>query len=75
MKSDEIFQTISKYHPELSLLGVSRIGLFGSALRGEMRPESDLDFLVEFRSGEKIMTTSASLRKCWNVSSVARSIC
>ncbi|MDZ4184147.1 MAG: nucleotidyltransferase family protein [Desulfuromonadales bacterium] len=53
MKSDEIFQTISRYHPELSLLGVSRIGLFGSALRGEMRPESDLDFLVEFRSGEK----------------------
>lgn len=53
MKSDEIFQTISRYHAELSRLGVSRIGLFGSAVRGETRPESDLDFLVEFRPGEK----------------------
>ena len=37
----------------MSLLGVSRIGLFGSAVREEMTPESDLDFLVEFRPGEK----------------------
>ena len=53
MKSDEIFQTIGRYHLELSRLGVSRLGLFGSAVRNETRPESDLDFLVEFRSGEK----------------------
>lgn len=53
MKFDEIFQTIGRYHSELSRLGVSRLGLFGSAVRNETRPESDLDFLVEFRSGEK----------------------
>lgn len=53
MKSSEIFQTISKHHADLSRLGVSRIGLFGSAVRDEMTPESDLDFLVEFRVGEK----------------------
>ena len=28
-------------------LGVRRLGLFGSAVRGESRPDSDLDFLVE----------------------------
>lgn len=53
MKSDEIFQTIISHRSELSRLGVSRIGLFGSAVREEARPESDLDFLVEFRPGEK----------------------
>lgn len=53
MKSDEIFQTIIGHQDELSRLGVSRIGLFGSVVRGEAKPESDLDFLVEFRPGEK----------------------
>lgn len=31
--------------------GVRRIGLFGSALRGELRPDSDIDLLVEFERG------------------------
>ena len=53
MNQNEIFQTIGRHHSEFSLLGVSRIGLFGSAVRGEATPESDLDFLVEFRPGEK----------------------
>lgn len=32
----------------LRSLGVRRIGLFGSVLRGESRPDSDIDVLVEF---------------------------
>ncbi len=31
--------------------GVRRLGLFGSALRGELRPGSDIDLLVEFNPG------------------------
>jgi len=31
--------------------GVKRIGLFGSAVRGEMKTESDIDILVEFEEG------------------------
>ena len=27
---------------------ILRLSLFGSALRGELRPDSDIDFLVEF---------------------------
>ena len=53
MKSDDIFQSIMSHQSSLARLGVSRIGLFGSAVRGEAKPESDLDFLVEFRPGEK----------------------
>lgn len=33
--------------------GIRRLSLFGSVLRGEATPESDVDFLVEFRPGRK----------------------
>lgn len=29
-----------------------RLGLFGSALRGELGPDSDIDLLVEFEPGQ-----------------------
>jgi predicted nucleotidyltransferase len=31
--------------------GIRRLGLFGSGLRGELRPDSDIDLLVEFEPG------------------------
>ena len=31
--------------------GIRRLALFGSALRDDFRPESDLDLLVEFETG------------------------
>ena len=31
--------------------GASNIRIFGSVARGEAKPESDVDFLVEFRHG------------------------
>jgi predicted nucleotidyltransferase len=34
--------------------GVKELSLFGSAVRGEMRPESDIDILVEFESWVRI---------------------
>jgi predicted nucleotidyltransferase len=34
--------------------GVKELALFGSAVRGEMRPESDLDIMVEFEPGARI---------------------
>ena len=38
---EELAELCRRYH-------VKRLELFGSAARGELRPESDLDFLVEF---------------------------
>ena len=32
-------------------LGIARLSLFGSALRDDFRPDSDLDLLVEFLPG------------------------
>jgi uncharacterized protein len=34
-------------------MGVVRLALFGSVLRGEATPESDIDLLVEFAPGAK----------------------
>lgn len=31
--------------------GIRRLGLFGSALHGRLRPDSDIDLLVEFEPG------------------------
>jgi predicted nucleotidyltransferase len=33
--------------------GVERLGLFGSYKRGDQKKESDIDFLVEFKAGQK----------------------
>ncbi|HXP85816.1 MAG TPA: nucleotidyltransferase family protein [Bryobacteraceae bacterium] len=33
---------------------VKELALFGSAVRGEMRPESDIDIMVEFEPGARI---------------------
>jgi uncharacterized protein len=38
---------------EIRALGVNRLALFGSVLRGEARPDSDGDILVEFSPGAK----------------------
>ena len=34
--------------------GIARLSLFGSVLRGTDRPDSDVDFLVEFLPGRRI---------------------
>src|SRR5438045_7099248 len=39
--------------PEIRALGVARLALFGSVLRGDARPDSDVDLLVQFSPGAK----------------------
>jgi predicted nucleotidyltransferase len=34
--------------------GIARLALFGSVLRGQERPDSDVDLLVEFLPGQRI---------------------
>jgi uncharacterized protein len=38
---------------EILALGVARLALFGSVLRGSPSPHSDVDILVQFRPGAK----------------------
>ena len=49
----DILNTLDQNRFRLRALGVKRMGLFGSFVRGEQRPDSDIDLLVEFEPGRK----------------------
>jgi predicted nucleotidyltransferase len=45
---DLIFKRILDEKKQLAFYGVKNIGLFGSFVRGDQTPSSDIDILVEF---------------------------
>jgi predicted nucleotidyltransferase len=49
----EILRRIQRHREEIRALGVEGLGLFGSFVRGEQGPQSDVDLLVRFRPQEK----------------------
>lgn len=50
MDKDEVIRLIKEHYNVLSAeYGVSRIGIFGSAVKGTMTEDSDLDIVVEFK--------------------------
>ena len=46
-------ELLRAHRAELHGFGVARLGLFGSVVRDEAGPESDVDVLVEFEAGKK----------------------
>jgi uncharacterized protein len=48
MTRAEARHRLSAHREELASLGVRSLDLFGSVARGEARPDSDVDLLVEF---------------------------
>jgi predicted nucleotidyltransferase len=50
---DETIRRLQEAEPEIRRLGVRRLALFGSVLRDQAGPESDVDVLVEFAHGAK----------------------
>jgi uncharacterized protein len=49
----EVLARLRAAAPDLRALGVERLGLFGSFVRDEATPESDVDVLVDFAAGRK----------------------
>jgi uncharacterized protein len=49
----EAVNRLSSCESEIRALGVSRLALFGSVLRGQAHPDSDVDVLVQFAAGTK----------------------
>lgn len=48
-----VFSLLNENKVKLSQFGVKKIGLFGSYVKNQQNEKSDLDFLVEFKKGEK----------------------
>jgi len=49
----DILNVLDQNRSYLRELGVRKIGLFGSFVRGEQRHDSDIDLLIEFDPGRK----------------------
>jgi predicted nucleotidyltransferase len=47
MKRDDIIKTLRDREADLRAHGVTHAALFGSVARGEQRPDSDVDILVD----------------------------
>ncbi len=57
----DILNVIDQNRSVLRALGVIKIGLFGSFVRGEQHQESDIDLLIEFEPGRKTFDTLMEL--------------
>jgi len=53
LTKDGVIGTIRKSTLELKSFGVKSIGLFGSFVRSQSSPDSDVDILVEFDAGKR----------------------
>lgn len=49
----EVVRRLQGAQEQIRALGARRIALFGSFVRSEARPDSDVDLLVEFEPGRK----------------------
>ncbi len=50
---DEILSRLKDHEPQFRDLGVRRMGLFGSFVRGRQAPDSDVDVLLDFEPSMK----------------------
>ncbi|MCU0799913.1 MAG: nucleotidyltransferase family protein [Candidatus Thermoplasmatota archaeon] len=53
LSSDQVLSRIRDNRSALKSLGIERIGLFGSYIRGEQKEGSDIDIIVSFKAGEE----------------------
>jgi hypothetical protein len=53
MRRDEVIARLKQAEPALRARGIRRAAVFGSVARGEDRPDSDIDVLVEFEPGQE----------------------
>jgi uncharacterized protein len=53
MTASEIIKELKRLAPRLKAEGVIRLAIFGSRARGDHRPDSDLDILIDVESGRK----------------------
>lgn len=60
-EKQDLFALLEQNSAHVRSLGVERLGVFGSTVRGEQTVDSDIDVLVEFAKGKKSFDTFMSL--------------
>ena len=50
MTRDQVLKKLQEHKEEIRQFGVTRLCLFGSFARGSQNEQSDVDFVVEFKS-------------------------
>lgn len=55
MDRSAILARLKEHEAELRRRGVARVALFGSAARGEARPDSDIDLMVDVDPAECLL--------------------
>jgi uncharacterized protein len=53
MRRDDVIAILKRAEPALRARGIRHAAVFGSIARGEDRPDSDIDILVEFVPGQE----------------------
>lgn len=61
LSAEQVVTRITAAESEIRALGVERLALFGSVLRGEATARSDVDLLVEFVPGRKTFSRFLAL--------------
>lgn len=53
MKKSSVVKRLQSLKDKLGAVGVCQLGLFGSTVRGENTPKSDIDILIDFEAGQE----------------------
>ncbi|MBO7144324.1 MAG: nucleotidyltransferase family protein [Salinivirgaceae bacterium] len=53
MKKSSVLHRLNSLKEQLSNVGVSQLGLFGSTVRGDNTAHSDIDILLDFKEGQE----------------------
>ncbi len=65
MDKEKVIETLRENRPLLARYHVRSLSVFGSVVRGEARPDSDVDILVEFEPDAPVgLFEFASLQRC-----------
>ena len=57
----QVVEQLEAAREQIQALGVRRLALFGSVVRGEARPDSDVDLLVQFNPERKTLHSFMTL--------------
>jgi predicted nucleotidyltransferase len=53
LERERVVRALREHEADLRALGVTRLWLFGSVARGDARPDSDVDVLIDISPGRK----------------------